>query len=154
MAGKLKLTSPEFENMKYIQKKYTCDGKNISPPLNITDPPSETKSFMLIIDDPDAINMTWDHWIIFNIDKDTRKINEGEIPKGAVQGLNDFEQQDYSGPCPPNKTHRYFFKLYALDTIIHTDADIKKDELIELIKDNIIDHCELVGLYNRSEENS
>lgn len=151
MAKELKITSPEFENMGYIPKRYTCDGENISPPLHISNAPEETKSFVLIVDDPDAINMTWDHWIVFNIDKDTKRINEGEVPKSATQGLNDFEQYDYTGPCPPDTVHRYFFKLYAIDTILHLDADIKKDELIELIKDNIVDHSELVGLYKREE---
>ena len=108
----MKLTSPEFKHNEFIPKKFTCQGQDISPALIIEDVPLEAKALALIVDDPDAPMGTWVHWVVFDIPV-TSRINEGQIP--GKQGINDFGRKNYGGPCPPSGTHRYFFKLYALD---------------------------------------
>jgi len=121
MSG-FQITSPVFENNGFIPKKYTCDGVDINPQLLIANVPSETKSLALIVDDPDAPAGTWVHWVVWNISPQTHEIKENSVPNGANQGLNDFRKRSYGGPCPPSGTHRYFFKLYALDTILTLDV--------------------------------
>jgi len=142
----LKVTSTAFENEGMIPEKYTCDGINISPPLDIKDIPEEAKCLVLIVDDPDAPKGTWVHWLAWNIPV-THHIKENVIH--GIEGLNDFHQHHYGGPCPPSGTHRYFFKVYALDALIDLPADAKKEKLEELMSEHIIAFGELIGLYTK-----
>ncbi len=144
----LKLTSPAFENNKEIPSKYTSDGEDINPPLEIQEIPEGTKSLVLIVDDPDAPIGTWVHWVLFNIPI-ISKIEENSIPNGAVQGLNDFRKQDYGGPAPPSGTHRYFFKLYALDTTLDLNEEFKKEDVERAIQEHILAQTQLIGLYSK-----
>lgn len=117
------LYSPEFLTGNYIPFKYTCDGENCSPPLTWEDPPSGTVSFVLIVRDPDAPKGTFTHWLLYNLPADSRQLSErisdqAILPDGSRQGKNDFGQVGFGGPCPPDGTHRYFFKLYALDQML------------------------------------
>ena len=113
----MNLTSPAFGNNGNIPSEYTCDGSGLSPQLNIGYVPSNAKSLVLICDDPDAPVGTWDHWIVFNIAPSAKEIPKGIEPKGTP-GKNSWGKTGYGGPCPPSGTHRYFFKLYALDTML------------------------------------
>src|SRR4051812_30795928 len=115
-AESLKITSNGFASGGSIPNKYTCDGQNIHPPLHIRDVPKAAKSLAMIVDDPDAPGQIWVHWILWNIDPKTSEIAENSVPGSAIQGTNDFGEPKYGGPCPPSGTHRYFFKVYALDT--------------------------------------
>lgn len=142
----LAVTSPAFKNNQFIPRKYTCDGEDVNPPLNIDGTPPETKSLVLIIDDPDAPMGTWDHWIVWNIPS-RNKIEENTIP--GVEGMNDFRKHDYGGPCPPSGTHRYFFKIYALDTLLNISPNSRKKDVEKAIKDHTIAKGELIGLYTR-----
>ena len=145
----LRLVSPAFRHNELIPKKYTCDGADINPPLLVENIPSGAKSLALIVDDPDAPVGTWVHWVVWNINPDTREIEEDSVPKGAQQGVNDFRKKDYGGPCPPSGTHRYFFKLYALDKVLNLGSNAKKDDLEGAMKGHILEKTELVGLYRR-----
>ncbi len=145
----MKISSTVFDNNQFIPRKYTCDGDNINPPLLIHDVPQEAQSLVLIVDDPDAPMGTWTHWLLWNINPSTSLIEEGNIPQGAVEGLNDFGENSYGGPCPPTDTHRYHFKLYALDTILDIGPSSKKDDVEKAMVNHIIDWTELIGLYER-----
>ncbi len=147
--GTLKISSPVFDNNGMIPKKYTCDGEDINPPLLIDGVPEGTKSLALIVDDPDAPMGTWVHWVVWNINADTREIGEGE-KTGGVEGMNDFRKHSYGGPCPPSGTHRYFFKVYALDSELNIPDNSDKDAVEEAMSGHILDKAELVGLYRRS----
>ncbi|MGQ9552127.1 MAG: YbhB/YbcL family Raf kinase inhibitor-like protein [Candidatus Bathycorpusculaceae bacterium] len=142
----LTITSPVFENNKPIPKKYTCDGEDVNPPLNIEGIPVGTRSLVLIVDDPDAPMGTWDHWIVWNIPP-KNKIDEDSVP--GVEGVNDFRKHSYGGPCPPSGTHRYFFKVYALDAQLALDSNSRKKDVEKAMKDHILAKGELVGLYSR-----
>jgi hypothetical protein len=142
----LTITSPVFENNKPIPKKYTCDGEDVNPPLNIEGIPVGTKSLVLIVDDPDAPMGTWDHWVVWNIPP-RNKIDENSVP--GVEGLNDFRKHSYGGPCPPSGTHRYFFKIYALDVQFALGSNSRKKDVERAMKDHILAKGELVGLYSR-----
>ena len=143
----MKLTSPEFENNKFIPKKFTCEGSDINPALSIDGIPDKAASLALIVDDPDAPMGTWVHWVVFDIPL-TAKIEEKSIP--GTQGSNDFGRGDYGGPCPPSGTHRYFFKLYALDSKLGLKAGITKHELEKAMQGHILGQAQLIGLYKRS----
>ena len=145
----MKLTSPAFENNQSIPSKYTCDGEDINPPLQIDEVPEEAKSLVLIVDDPDAPMGTWDHWVVWNIDPSTSLIKENKVPEGAVEGKNDFGKNSYGGPCPPAGAHHYHFKLYALDTKLELDSSSKKGEVEKSMEGHILDWVELIGLYQR-----
>lgn len=145
----MKLTSPVFTNNQSIPQKYTCDGQDISPPLQISEVPEGTASLVLIIDDPDAPMGTWDHWVVWNINPSTTSIEEDGVSEGAVQGMNSFGKQPYGGPCPPSGTHHYYFKLYALDTRLELDVSSKKKDVEVAMEGHILDRAELVGLYQR-----
>ena len=145
----MKLTSPAFGNNQLIPKKYTCDGEDINPPLEISEVPEGAKSLVLIVDDPDAPMGTWDHWIVWNIDPATSLIEENSLPEGAVEGINSFGKQPYGGPCPPGGTHHYHFKLYALDTKLSLGASSKKRDVEKAMEGHILDWTDLVGLYQR-----
>lgn len=142
----MRLTSPEFENNKFIPQKFTCDGEDISPVLELSDIPDKTQSLALIVDDPDAPMGTWVHWVVFDIPVISR-IDENSIP--GKQGRNDFGRKDYGGPCPPSGTHRYFFKVYALDKKLNLAEGISKQDLEKAMQGHIVDKAELVGLYKR-----
>ncbi len=147
----MKLTSPAFQNNQEIPSKYTCDGSNISPPLEISEVPIEAKSLVLIMDDPDAIkpaNKVWDHWIIFNIPPTTNKIEEGKEPIG-VHGKGTSNNLKYQGPCPPDATHRYYFKLYALDSNLSVIEGASKQQVEEAMKGHVLAQATLMGVYSR-----
>jgi Raf kinase inhibitor-like YbhB/YbcL family protein len=145
----MKLTSSAFENNSDIPAKYSCDGQNVSPPLAISEVPGELKSLALIVDDPDAPAGDWTHWLVWNIEPATTKIDEGATLAGAEIGPNDFGKNNYQGPCPPSGTHRYQFKLYALDTLLNLDTSTKKKELLEAMQGHILDQTVLIGLYKK-----
>lgn len=148
-SNNMKLTSSAFNNNQPIPSKYTCDGENVNPPLTILDVPSGTKNLALTVDDPDAPMGTWVHWILWNIDPKTSEIAENSVPAGSIQGMTNFGKPGYGGPCPPSGTHRYFFKLYALDTILSTLSSSKKEDLEKAFAEHVLDKTELIGLYNR-----
>jgi hypothetical protein len=136
-----------FKNNEKIPDKYTCNGININPPIKIIDYPEKTKSFALIVDDPDAPTKVWIHWIVFNITKPV--IEENRQPFNSKRGINDSKKLDYSGPCPPSGTHRYFFKVYALDCLLDFNEGINKEMLEKVMRNHILAKTELIGLYSR-----
>jgi Raf kinase inhibitor-like YbhB/YbcL family protein len=142
----LKISSTAFDDGGNIPEKYTCDGENINPPLDIKNIPEETICLALIVDDPDAPIGTWVHWITWNIPV-THHIKENEVH--GTEGINDFQQYHYGGPCPPAGTHRYFFKVYALDSLLDLPPDTKKLQLEKAMSEHIIAFGELTGLYKR-----
>lgn len=143
---RLHVSSPAFQNGGIIPKKYTADGEDINPPLEIQGIPKEAKSLVLIVDDPDAPRGTWVHWIVWNIPV-VELIRENNIP--GVQGVNDFMQHNYGGPSPPSGTHRYFFKVYALDKKLDLPPTSRKRDLEAAMHGHILAMGELVGLYTR-----
>ena len=145
----MQLTSPAFSHNEAIPKKYTCDGDNINPPLTITDVPKDTKSLALIIDDPDAPMGTWVHWTVWNMDPGMTEIAENSVPNG-VEGYTSSGKPGYGGPCPPSGTHRYFFKLYALDTLLDLSPRTDASQLEQAMQGHVLDSAELMGTYSRS----
>jgi Raf kinase inhibitor-like YbhB/YbcL family protein len=143
----LSVSSSAFENNKLIPPKYTCDGDDVNPPLIIEGAPEETKSLVLIVDDPDAPMGTWDHWVVWNIPP-TSKIEENTVP--GVEGMNTARKHSYGGPCPPWGTHRYFFKIYALGTKLDLSPNSRKKDVEKAMQDHVLAKGELVGLYHRS----
>ncbi len=148
--SEFKISSTAFQNNGFIPSKYTCDGRDINPPLAIENVPPGTKSLALIVDDPDAPMGTWVHWVCWNIAPNIKEIKENDTPGGAAAGLNDFKRQSYGGPCPPSGTHRYFFKLYALDTALDLPSGAKKADVEKAMKGHIIAQTQIIGLYKRS----
>jgi Raf kinase inhibitor-like YbhB/YbcL family protein len=152
---KLEITSTAFANGAAIPKQYTGDGQDASPPLRWSDPPESTKSFALICDDPDAPRGMWVHWVLFNLPASARDLPEGvraveALDNKANQGKNDFGTIGYGGPAPPKgKPHRYFFKVYALDTILNLPAGATKNELLASMKDHVLAVGEIMGRYGR-----
>lgn len=146
----MKITSSAFENKQMIPPKYTCDGKDINPPLEIIDIPPKTRSLVLIVDDPDAPSGDWVHWLVWDINPETKFIAEDESPQGAVQGTNDFNKQNYGGPCPPSGIHHYQFKIYALDTLLNLPSSSRKKDLGKAMENHILDKTLLIGLYQRT----
>jgi len=145
----MKISSPAFENNESIPSKYTCEGENINPPLLIENVPSETKSLVLIVDDPDAPRGTFIHWVVFNIPPQTKLIEENSIPEGALLGKNDANDSQYYGPCPPSGKHRYFFHLYALDIALDLKNGTDLSEIKSAMRNHILDETELIGTYQR-----
>lgn len=151
----MKLTSPAFEDGGYIPDKYTCDGKNLNPPLNISEVPPDAKSLVLIMDDPDVPKHLredgmWDHWIVFNMSPDLREIQEGQEPAG-VPGAGTSGDAYYFGPCPPDREHRYFFKLYALDTKLDLPKETDKITVEKEMQGHVIEKAHLMGRYERKK---
>ncbi len=146
--GEMKLLSSAFEEGEYIPEKYTADGENISPPLEIKDAPSSTESYALVVDDPDAPVGTWVHWVVWNIPADVKNLKQGTAPEG-IRGKNDFGNLKYGGPAPPSGTHRYYFKLYALDTMLNITEGSAKEDLLEIIRGHIVERAEIMGKYSR-----
>jgi Raf kinase inhibitor-like YbhB/YbcL family protein len=154
----MKLTSPSFENRKDMPSMFTCDGDDISPALEWADVPEGTRSFALIVDDPDAPDpanpkMTWVHWVLYNIPSDINSLPEAlttnALPPGTLQGLNDWKRTGYGGPCPPIGRHRYFHKLYALDTVLPDLGSPTKQTLEKAMAGHILSEDALIGLYQR-----
>lgn len=145
----MQISSPAFIHNSLIPSLYTCDGQGISPPLAINDVPMDTKSLVLISDDPDAPMGTWVHWLLWNMGPETKEIPEDSVPQGAVEGTTSWGKTGYGGPCPPSGTHRYFFKLYALDTILDLPPSADQATLEKAIERYILAQAELVGLYSR-----
>ncbi len=143
---KMKLTSPGFENNGYIPIRFSQEGEDINPPLVIENIPQGTKSLALIVDDPDAPAGTWLHWLVYDIPV-ISNIEENSIP--GKQGINSARIKNYHGPYPPSGTHRYFFKIYALDKILNLKEGIRINDLEKAMEGHILDKAELVGLYKR-----
>ncbi len=149
------LSSAAFSANEMIPKKFTCEGQNVSPQLSWSGAPAGTKTFALIMDDPDAPVGTWVHWVIYNLPANMKELPEGvekqdRLSSGASQGRNDFRKTGYGGPCPPSgKPHRYFFKLYALDTSLDLKAGASKADVERAIKDHTLGQAELIGLFGR-----
>ena len=150
----IEITSTAFAEGSMIPKRYTCDGEDVSPPLAWTGVPDGTKSLALICDDPDAPMGTWVHWVLFNIPVDIKELPTSVPPQkviesGAKHGINDFRNFGYGGPCPPGGTHRYYFKLYALDTEIDLEPGITKAQLLKAMEGHILAQGQLIGRYKR-----
>lgn len=145
--------SSVFKQGEAIPSKYTCDGSNISPPLTWKDVPSGTRSLVLIMDDPDAPHGVWDHWILFNIPTNVDMLAENtqELPTGTQQGKTSWDTLGYGGPCPPDREHRYFFKLYALDKVLSLSPGATKSEIDTAMKGHILGTAELMGKYKRTK---
>ena len=152
--GTMELTSSAFNEGGMIPSKYTCDGDDVSPPLKWGSFPEGTKSLALICDDPDAPMGTWVHWVYYDIPVKIKDLPENIIPDehpapGGVQGINDFRRIGYGGPCPPGGTHRYFFKLYALDTLLNLSPGATKKQVLKAMETHIVDQVQLMGKYRR-----
>lgn len=147
----LTLSSPAFTHNGTIPAQYTCDGTNISPALRWSGAPANTKSFALIVDDPDAPKKTFVHWVVFNIPATTRELPEGVRSGEFTCGVNDFGTKKYGGPCPPSGVHHYHFKLYALDTILDLASDATKEDLLDAMQGHVLAQAELVGVYARKK---
>lgn len=152
----MKITSPAFGHNQSIPSKYTCDGENVNPPLSFHDVPQETKSLVLLMEDPDVphnlrADGMWDHWVVYNIDPTVTAIEEGKTPEGSV-GLNTSGGAAYQGACPPNGQHRYFFKLYALDTVLDFDDASKVTKVLveNALEGHVLAKAELIGVYSRN----
>ena len=140
------ITSPVFRNNEMIPRKYTCDGADVNPTLNIRGIPRKAESLVLIVDDPDAPMGTWDHWIVWNIPPEER-IEEKSVL--GIEGLNDFRKHSYGGPCPPSGTHRYFFRVYALDAMLDLKPNSRKRDVERAMRGHILAQGEIIGLYRR-----
>lgn len=153
----MKLKSPAFSANGALPLIYTCDDANLSPPLRWDDPPSETQSFVLIVDDPDAPNHIFTHWVVYDLPPKTRELPEGvssmnALMGGGTQGVNDFGQIGYGGPCPPEAhgSHRYFFKLYALRSVLGLAKGATKAQVEAAMDGQILTASELIGNYARN----
>lgn len=149
----MKIISRAFENESLIPSKYTCDGENINPPLEFLDVPEKTQSLVLLMEDPDVpkhirADGMWDHWIVFNIPPNIKYISENSTPPGIV-GLSTSKNSKYGGPCPPDREHRYFFKLFALDTMLELKNSSSKQDVLDALKGHVIQEAELIGKYKR-----
>jgi Raf kinase inhibitor-like YbhB/YbcL family protein len=151
----LKLTSSAFKEGETIPVKYTGEGDDISPPLKWNKPPEGTKSFVIICDDPDAPMGVWDHWVLYNIKPSVTDLSEGvakeaDLPDGSIQGKNSSGKTGYNGPMPPKgKAHRYFFRIYALDTLLKLEAGVNKNSVIKAMEGHILAEGQLMGKYAR-----
>lgn len=151
----MKLKSPAFEEGESIPSKFTCDGENISPELSWSNSPEGTKTFALIVEDPDAPDGIFVHWVVYNISSEVTNLSEGitpqKLPFGVKQGTNHFGDSDYGGPCPPSGTHRYYFKLYALDNELTLREGAGKRDLLKAIEGHILAEAQLTGKYERQK---
>lgn len=147
----LTITSPAFADESMIPQRFTCDGVDASPPLSWDGAPRQTKSFALICDDPDAPGGVWVHWVVFNIPVTATGMHEAVVPGDAVQGANSWGGSRYGGPCPPGGTHRYFFKLYALDTKLDLPPGIRAGQLETAMHGHVLAEATLMGRYSREK---
>jgi len=153
----MKIISKEFTHGGFIPEKFTCIGVNINPELELVDVPAEAKSLVLIMDDPDVPvvvreDRMFDHWVVSNINPDTKIIDEDSTPAGAKNGLNSAGDESYRGPCPPDTLHRYFFKLYALDTVLDLQSGAPKTDVENAMQGHIIGTAVLIGLYEKPDD--
>jgi Raf kinase inhibitor-like YbhB/YbcL family protein len=148
---KMKITSSAFQEGGDIPSKFSRDGGNVNPPLRLEGAPTNAKSLVLIVDDPDAPVGLFTHWLVWNIDPKTSEIPERGTPKGAVQGTNDYPNLGYGGPQPPSGTHRYYFKIFALDQTLDLRSGAKRQELDKAISGHVIAQGELMGRYSHSK---
>ena len=155
----MELKSNVFEDGESLPARYSCNGEGMSPPISVVGMPDSTVSLALIVDDPDAPDpaapkMTWVHWVLYNIPAGTSGLTEGipekDLPRGTLQGVNDWHRTGYGGPCPPVGKHRYFFKLYALDTVLPDLKHPAKAALEKAMRGHIVGQAELIGLYQRN----
>lgn len=147
-ASSISITSPSVQAGGDIPAKFACDGTNVSPELHISAAPNEAKSLVLIVDDPDAPRGLFTHWIVWNIDPKTTRIAETSAPSAGIQGTNDFGKRNYGGPCPPSGTHRYFFKIFALDTKLELKPGARRAELDAAMRGHVLAQGELMGRYS------
>lgn len=151
----INLISDVFDEGEMIPTRHTCDDINVSPPLRWDSLPERTISFAILCEDPDAPMGTWTHWIIFNIPPDVMELsaeikNEENLERGMIQGINDFGYAGYGGPCPPEgEKHRYFFRIYALDTTLNIGPGAKREEFLKALNENVLDEGQLMGIYGR-----
>ena len=150
----LEISSTAFSEGEMIPTRYTCDGPDVSPDLSWSGVPETAKSLALICDDPDAPMGTWVHWVLFNIPSSASGLpaeipSDAALENGARHGNNDFGRLGYGGPCPPGGTHRYYFKLYALDVELNLDSGVTKDQLLEAMQGHILAEAQLMGKYKR-----
>jgi Raf kinase inhibitor-like YbhB/YbcL family protein len=151
----INLMSDVFNEGELIPTRHTCDDINISPPLRWDSLPERAISFAILCEDPDAPMGTWTHWIIFNIPPDVLELsaeikNEENLERGIIQGINDFGYAGYGGPCPPEgEKHRYFFRIYALDTTLNIGPGVKREEFLKALNENVLDEGYLMGIYGR-----
>ncbi len=145
----LSIESPAFANGRPIPARHTADGADLSPKLRIANPPEGTASFALIMDDPDAPMGTWVHWVVWNIPAAVSVVPESGVPAGAVEGRNSWGRTGYGGPAPPSGTHRYFFKLYALDAPLELDPETDKDGLLRAMEGRVLARAQVMGTYAR-----
>lgn len=143
------ISSPAFKHGEAIPARYTCNEVNINPPLVFGNIPATARKLALIMDDPDAPAGTWVHWVVWNIPAQTREIPENSLPPGSVQGSNDWKRNSYGGPCPPSGTHRYYFRLYALDTSLQLTSTTTKTGLERAMEGHIVARGELMGTYRK-----
>jgi Raf kinase inhibitor-like YbhB/YbcL family protein len=146
-ATRMKLTSRAFEHGGRIPVRYTCDGEDVNPPLDIVEVPPGTRSLTLIVDDPDAPKGVWTHWVVYNSAVLTH-IGEGDIP--GDQAMNDFDQKAYGGPCPHTGAHRYFFRLYALDCMLDLAHERNREQVEQKMRGHVLAEAELMGTYSRN----
>lgn len=147
--ARMSISSPSFSRDGYIPEEFSCRGRDVNPPLVFEGAPEGAKSLALIMDDPDAPSGTWVHWVMWNIPPKTRRIEANSVPKGAVQGRNSWRKSGYGGPCPPSGVHHYFFKLYALDTVLSLDSGAGKAQLAAAMRGHILAQTEIIGLFKR-----
>ena len=145
----LKVTSPAFNGGELIPRKYTCQGENVNPPLAIENIPNEIKSLVLMMDDPDAPVGTFTHWLVWNIDPQTRNFLENTTPNGGVSGTNSAGKNGYTGPCPPFGTHRYIFKIFALDNILNLPPGAKRSQLETAMENHLLGSGQLMAKYSK-----
>jgi Raf kinase inhibitor-like YbhB/YbcL family protein len=148
--ARMKITSSAFQEGGNIPPKFTCDAGDSSPPLRIAEIPSGAKTLALVVDDPDAPRGLFTHWIVWNISPQTNAIAEGSAPQG-VQGTNDFGKSGYGGPCPPSGTHRYYFKIFALDRELNLPSGTKRNQLDAAMKGHVVAQGELIGRYAKQK---
>lgn len=147
--GKMKISSPAFQEGGTIPEKFSRNGRNVNPELRIESAPVEAKSLALIVDDPDAPVGLFTHWLVWNIDPKTTQVGENSVPKGGVEGTNDFPGQRYDGPQPPSGTHRYFFKIFALDRTLDLKPGAKRKEVEAAMKGHVLAQGQLMGKYSK-----
>ncbi len=147
----MEITSPAFAHRGDIPEKYTIDGQNVSPPLQISGVPANAQSLVLVVQDIDSPIGLFTHWLVWNIPATTTQIEEGRLPPGVEQGMNGFGNVGYAGPCPPSGRHRYRFRIFALDSVLDATSPDRLDQIASDMEDSVVDRAILVGLYTAKE---
>ncbi len=147
----MEIKTKAFKNGGKIPSEYTCDGRDVWPDLEISGVPEEAESLALAMDDPDSPSGVWDHWVVWNIPADTKIIKSGELPPRAAEGINTWGRNGYGGPCPGSGEHRYFFKLYALDSVFNLSSSAHKTDLEKAMDGHVLAKAELSGRYQRQQ---